>query len=462
MMTPFKFFAKIKANSDLPEAVAPATTIALFFEGFEVQRCCSFFSQEFVVNTIPLFRPFKAVRPAPEFAAEVVAPPYDVLDTKEARVKASGKPYSFLHISKAEIDFPEETNPYDLSVYAKSAENYKALLNKGILTQEDKPCYYVYRAVMGDHIQTGLAVAASVEAYNAGRIRRHEFTRIEKEDDRVRQIDALNAQTGPALLAYRQISAVDGIIKKTVKNEPLYEVTADHDIRHIIWKIDNETDIETITAAFNTQEVVYIADGHHRSAAASRIAKKNAENNPKHTGTEDYSFFLAVAFPMEEMKILDYNRIVKDLNGLTSEDFLKALEKDFTVTPVTETAKPEQKNTFGLYLNRQWYFMTLKNKPETTDPVKLLDVSLLSDLVLTPILGIQDLRKDKRIDFVGGMRGLKELEDRVNNDGFAVAFALYPTQMSELTAVADTGQVMPPKSTWFEPKLTDGLLSNPI
>ena len=414
------------------------------------------------MDTIPLFRPFKAVRPAPEFAAEVVAPPYDVLDTKEARQKASGKPYSFLHISKAEIDLPESTDPYDASVYAKSAENYRSLLDKRILTQEEKPCYYVYRAVMGEHTQTGLAVAASVDAYNKNRIRRHEFTRVEKEDDRVRQIDALNAQTGPALLAYRQIPEVDAIIKKTVSDAPLYEVTADHGIRHIIWKIDDDADIAAITAAFDTQEVVYIADGHHRSAAASRIAKKRAENNPAHTGTEDYNFFLAVAFPIDEMKILDYNRIVKDLNGLSSSDFLKALEKEFTVTLVDGMAKPEKKNTFGLYLDGKWYSMALKNKPATTDPVKLLDVSLLSDLVLTPILGIQDLRKDKRIDFVGGMRGLKELEDRVNSKEFAVAFALYPTQMEELTAVADTGQVMPPKSTWFEPKLTDGLLSNPI
>ena len=379
MTTPVSFTANINAKPDLPDAVAPPTTIALFFAEFALQRSCSFFSQEFAVDTIPLFRPFKAVRPAPEFAAEVVAPPYDVLDTKEARQKASGKPYSFLHISKAEIDLPENTDPYDPAVYTKSAENYQTLLNNGILTQEKKPCYYVYRAVMGDHTQTGLAVAASVEAYDAGRIRRHEFTRVEKEDDRVRQIDALNAQTGPALLAYRQISEVDAIIKKTVSAVPLYDVTADHEIRHIIWKIDDEADIETITAAFAKQEIVYIADGHHRSAAASRIAKTRAKNNPHHTGKEDYNFFLAVAFPIEEMKILDYNRIIKDLNGLTPEALLKDLEKNFTVTFVSGIAKPRKKNEFGLYLDGKWYLMTLKNKPVTTDPVKLLDVSLLSD-----------------------------------------------------------------------------------
>lgn len=414
------------------------------------------------MSTIPLFRPFKAVRPTPEFAAEVAAPPYDVLDTKEARVKASGKPYSFLHISKAEIDLPENTNPYDPSVYIKSAQNYFFLLNNGVLKQDEKPCYYVYRAIMGDHVQTGLAVAASVAEYDKNRIRRHEFTRIDKEDDRVRQIDALNAQTGPVLLAYHQIPAADAVIKKTTKRPPAYEVTADNDVRHAVWVIDDEKDIQIITSAFDKQDVVYIADGHHRSAAASRVAKKRAEHNPNHTGEEDYNSFLAVAFPIEEMKILDYNRIVRDLNGLTPADFLKTLEKDFIVSPVEGIAGPREKNTFGLYLEKQWYLLTLKNKPVDNDPVKLLDVSLLSDLVLDPVLGIKDLRKDKRIDFVGGMRGLKELQTRVDSGDFAAAFALYPTQMSELTAVADSGQVMPPKSTWFEPKLADGLISNPI
>lgn len=415
------------------------------------------------MSTIPLFRPFKAVRPAPQYAAEVAAPPYDVLDTKEAREKASGKPYSFLHISKAEIDLPENTDPYDPAVYAKSAENYRTLLKKGILKQDEKPCYYVYRAVMGEHVQTGLAVAASVAEYDKNRIRRHEFTRIDKEDDRVRQIDALNAQTGPVLLAYRQIPAVAGLIEKTVKNSaPAYEVTADHGIKHAVWVIDAEQDIDVITQSFDKQDAVYIADGHHRSAAASRVAKKRAQSNPAHTGEEAYNSFLAVAFPINEMKILDYNRVVKDLNGHTPETFLKALEKDFTVKAVSGPAAPAAKGTFGLYMNGQWYELSLKSLPETDDPVMLLDVSLLSSLVLGPVLGIKDLRKDKRIDFVGGMRGLKELEKRVDSGEMAAAFAMYPTQMQELTAVADTGQVMPPKSTWFEPKLADGLVSNPL
>ena len=413
------------------------------------------------MTVIPLFRPFKAVRPLPRFAAEVVAPPYDVLDTKEAREKASGKPCSFLHISKAEIDLPDDTNPYAPAVYEKSAENYRALLEKGVLKQDGKACYYVYRAVMGDHVQTGLAVAASVAEYDKNRIRRHEFTRVDKEDDRVRQIDALNAQTGPALLAYRQISEVDAIIKKTVKNPPAYDVAGDNGIRHAVWVIDDDADIDAITRAFDKQDVVYIADGHHRSAAASRVAKKRAEQNSAHTGKEPYNSFLAVAFPINEMMILDYNRVVKDLNGLTPDAFLRALERDFSVVPADASVRPSKKGEFGMYLGGRWYLLTLKT-PRSADPVKSLDVSVLSDLVIAPVLGIADLRKDKRIDFVGGMRGLKELEKRVDSGEMAVAFSLYPTQMDELTAVADSGQVMPPKSTWFEPKLADGLISNPI
>lgn len=409
---------------------------------------------------MPLFRPFKAVRPVPAFAQEVAAPPYDVLNAEEARQKANGKPYSFLHISKAEIDLPENTDPYSPAVYAKSAENYRALLEKGVLKQDEKPCYYVYRAVMGDHVQTGLAVAASVAEYDKNRIRRHEFTRVDKEDDRVRQIDALNAQTGPALLAYRQIPEIDAIIKKTVKTAPAYEITGDNAIRHALWVIDDDADIAAITAAFDKQDVVYIADGHHRSAAASRVAKARANANPHHTGNEDYNYFLAVAFPISEMKILDYNRVIKDLNGLTEQEFLESLTEHFTISSVKQT-KPSKKGMFGMYLAGQWYELQTKHAAPA-DPVKALDVSILSDLVLTPLLGIKDPRTDKRIDFVGGMRGLQELEKRVDSGEMAVAFALYPTQMTELTAVADSGQVMPPKSTWFEPKLVDGLVSNPL
>lgn len=415
------------------------------------------------MSAIPLFRPFRGIRPAPSCAAEVIAPPYDVLDTREARKKASGKPYSFLHISKAEIDLPEGTDPYDPAVYEKSAENYRRMLKDGILKQDEKPCYYVYRAVMGDHVQTGLAVAASVAAYDENRIRRHEFTRIDKEDDRVRQIDALSAQTGPVLLAYHQIPEVDAVIRKTVEKAPAYDVAGDNDIRHALWVVEDEKDILTLTEAFEKQKAVYIADGHHRSAAASRVAKLRASQNPNASGDEEYNSFLAVAFPVEEMKIFDYNRLVKDLNGMDTDDLIQALAEHFVILPTDKSpVSPDRPHTFGMYVDGQWYKLGLKELPETDDPVKLLDVSLLSDLVLSPLLGIQDPRTDKRIDFVGGIRGLKELEERVDAGKAAVAFSMYPTRMEELIAVADSGQVMPPKSTWFEPKLADGMVSNPM
>ncbi|MCQ2965980.1 MAG: DUF1015 domain-containing protein [Alphaproteobacteria bacterium] len=406
-----------------------------------------------------LFRPFKAVRPIPDTASQVVAPPYDVLNTTEARQKASKKPFSFLHISKAEIDLPDGTDPYDASVYEKAKENYRELLDKGILIQEDKPCYYIYRAEMAGHVQTGFAVQASVDAYNSGRIRRHELTRVDKEDDRVRQIQALDAQTGPALLAFEYIPVVDEIIKKTVETQYLYSVLGDNDVRHTIWKIDNDKDIETLTKAFDQLKIVYIADGHHRSAAASRLQKIKQQSNANHTGEENYNYFLAVAFPINEMKIYDYNRVVTDLNGLTTDEFLEKLSQHFDIKETAQFA-PDQKSTFSMYLDHRWFRLVLKTKLTTTDPIKTLDVSVLSDLVLTPILNIGDPRTDKRIDFVGGVRGLGELRKRVDSGEMAVAFALYPTQMSELTAVADHHQIMPPKSTWFEPKLADGLVSN--
>ena len=367
-----------------------------------------------------------------------------------------------MHISKAEIDLPEDTDPYDAAVYAKSAENYKKMLADGILKRDEKPCYYVYRATWGTHVQTGLAVAASVRAYDENRIRRHEFTRIDKENDRVRQIDALNAQTGPVLLAYRQIDAVDAIIRKTVEKPCAYDVAGDNGTRHALWIVDDDADMAAITAAFDAVDAVYIADGHHRCAAASRIAAARTAANPAHTGNEDYNYFLAVAFPVDEMKILDYNRVIKDLNGLSDENFFAALEKTFTVTPLLKSEPVAQKRTFHMFLNAQWYRLNFKNVPAIADAVAALDVSLLTDCILTPILGIADLRTDKRIDFVGGMRGLKELENLVNSKKAAVAFALYPTEMNDLIAVADSGKVMPPKSTWFEPKLADGMASNPI
>jgi uncharacterized protein (DUF1015 family) len=405
----------------------------------------------------PLIRPFAALRPLPEHAAAVAAPPYDVLSSDEARVRAAGKPHSFLHISKAEIDLPAEVDHYAPEVYAKSAGNLKKLIDGGILMREDKPCYYAYRLVMGTHTQTGLIASASVAAYDAKRIRKHEFTRPDKEDDRVRQIEALNAQTGPVLLAHPDDEEAERLAAAATLGAPIADLTADDGIRHTVWRIDDEAAIERIGAVIEAMPALYIADGHHRSAAASRVAAaRRGKGAP-----DSAEYFLAVIFPARQMRILDYNRVVRDLNGLSAEAFLDAIGKCCAVTPSAGAAKPERTGNFGLYLGKRWYRLGIR--PELVpmrDPVRRLDVSLLTDQILAPILAITDLRRDTRIDFVGGIRGLSELERRVDSGEMAAAFAMYPTPLSELMSVADAGQVMPPKSTWFEPKLADGLASH--
>ena len=404
----------------------------------------------------PLIRPFTALRPRPETAADVAAPPYDVLSSDEARVRATGKPYSFLHISKAEIDLPPEVDHYAPEVYAKSAENLRRLIAEGILIRDDKPCYYAYRLIMGKHVQTGLIAAASVAAYDANRIMKHEFTRPDKEDDRVRQIDALNAQTGPVLLVHPDSDEVERLVAAATSGTPIADLTADDGIRHTLWRIDDPAAIAGISAGVETMSALYIADGHHRSAAASRVAAaRRGKNQP-----DSAEYFLAVMFPSHQMRILDYNRVVRDLNGLSVEEFLSAIKERCTVAPSPTPVTPERTGTFGMYLKGHWYHLTIK--PElvpANDPVRRLDVSVLSEQILDSILGIADLRRDTRIDFVGGIRGLPELERRVDSGEMAVAFAMHPTQLKELMSVADAGQIMPPKSTWFEPKLADGLAS---
>lgn len=415
------------------------------------------------MKKLPLFNPIYGIIPVKERAQDVVAPPYDVLDSKEAKVLAKGKPFSFLHISKAEIDLPEGTNPYSESVYKKAAENFQKMLEKKVLIMEKKPVFYIYRMQMGNHIQTGLVVGACVDDYDSNRIRKHEFTMPVKEDDRVNQIKYVKAQTGPALIAYKQIPEIGEIIKKYTQKEYLFSVTGINDVIHTLWKIDNDNDIKTICDKFEEQERVYIADGHHRSAAASRIKKIMMQKRGSlHHGNEPYNTFLAVAFPAEEMKIWDYNRVVKDLNGLSETEFLNKVSETFNIKEAEREAKPSRKREFGMYLNKKWYFLSPKTEINTNDPVLSLDVSILSDLILDKILGIKDLRKSDRIDFVGGIRGLKELERRVNSGEMKVAFSLYPTSIDELMSVADEEKVMPPKSTWFEPKLADGLVSNPL
>jgi uncharacterized protein (DUF1015 family) len=410
--------------------------------------------------TPPLIHPFAALRPKPEHAAAVAAPPYDVLSSDEARARAAGKPYSFLHISKAEIDLPPEVDHYAPEVYAKSAENLKKLVDDGILIHEAMPCYYAYRLIMGTHTQTGLIATASVAAYDAGRIRKHEFTRPDKEDDRVRQIEALDAQTGPVLLAHPDSDEAERWVTAATAAAPIADLTADDGIRHTVWRIDDAAAIERIGALIEAMPSLYIADGHHRSAAASRIAATRRATGGKGAG-DSAEYFLAVIFPARQMRILDYNRVVRDLNGLSPDAFLEAVGERCAVTPSESAARPERTGTFGLYLGGRWYRLTVR--PELVpaqDPVRRLDVSVLTEQILGPILNIADLRRDTRIDFVGGIRGLSELERRVDSGEMAAAFALYPTPLAELMAVADAGEVMPPKSTWFEPKLADGLASH--
>jgi len=405
-----------------------------------------------------LIRPFAALRPQSSHTSAVIAPPYDVLNSEEARQRAEGRPWSFLHISKPEIDLPPDTDPYTEAVYAKGAENWQRMINAGILKQDAQPYYYLYGLTMGDHQQIGLVAVANIDDYNSNRIRKHELTRPDKEDDRVRQIDALNAQTGPVFLSYKHHPTIDALIKTITAQPPSVDLTADDGIVHRLWIVDEPAHIETISVTFDAMDCLYIADGHHRSAAASRVAEKRRANNPQHTGEEAYNYFLTVIFPDNQMQILDYNRVVRDLNGLTVSDFLERVAQSFELHPSSSPVKPQGSGEFGMYLNGQWYQLNIDAPSD--DPVASLDVSLLTDHLLAPILGIVDLRRDKRIDFVGGIRGLSELERRVDSGEMSVAFALYPTTMEALMAVADAEQIMPPKSTWFEPKLADGLVSH--
>ena len=401
---------------------------------------------------MPLIRPFAGLRPAAGRAEDVVAPPYDVLSTAEARVRASGRPWSFLHISKPEIDLPEDTDPHAPEVYEQAASNLQNMLQQGILVRDPGPCYYVYRLVMGEHRQTGLVAAASVAAYNSNRIRKHEFTRPDKEDDRVRQIEALNAQTGPVLLACESQAEVDALLESVATAVPDIDLKADDGIGHMLWVVRDQALIDRISDAFNALKALYIADGHHRSAAASRVAAGRGDD-------EAAAWFLTVIFPHRQMQILDYNRVVRDLDGLATESFLARVADRFQVTPSAVAVHPHGPGIFGMYLAGQWYQLMIHSDKIPSDPVGRLDVSLLANQLLAPILGIEDPRRDARIDFVGGIRGLAELVKRVDSGEMAVAFSMHATRMEDLMAVADAGEVMPPKSTWFEPKLADGLVS---
>jgi uncharacterized protein (DUF1015 family) len=402
---------------------------------------------------LPLIIPFRALRPAPGRAAEVLAPPYDVLSSAEARARAHGKPWSFLHISKPEIDLDPATDPYDKAVYAKAAENLAKMIAAGVMIRDAKPCYYVYRLTWHGRTQTGLACTASLADYASNRIRKHELTTPLKEDDRVRQIEAVNAQTGPVMIGCPAAPAIDAILAQAATGKPDVDVTADDGVRHQMWVVSDAATIGKLGAAFDALPAIYIADGHHRSAAAARVAKARK-------GDGSHQYFLSVIFPEREMTILDYNRVVKDLNGRTPEQFLDALRENFTVTASNEPVRPASAHEYGMYLSGRWYKLNARPELVPNDPIGRLPITVLTRNAIEPLLGIKDPRTDKRIDFIGGARGLQGLEARVNSGEMAIAFALYPTQMEDLMAVADAGAIMPPKSTWFEPKLADGMVNH--
>ena len=406
-----------------------------------------------------LIKPIRGLRPAPGRAADVAAPPYDVMNAAEAREMVAGRPWSFLHISRPEVDLPADTDPYAPAVYAKARQNLDRMLADGVLLRDPAPCFYVYRLTMGTHQQTGLVAAASAAAYDDDRIKKHEFTRPVKEDDRVRQIDALDAQTGPVFLVYRSTAAIDEQLARLTTTAPEVDITAADGVRHALWPIAAPTEVAALSDAFARVDCLYVADGHHRSAAASRVAAMRREQGD---GPEAPSqWFLSVLFPHDQMQILAYNRVIRDLHGHGSEAFLSRISVPFEVTPADAPVLPEASGRFGLYLDGHWYRLTLDpQRVPWDDPVGRLDVSLLQDNLIEPILGIVDPRRDERIDFVGGIRGLDGLMARVDSGEMRLALSLHPTRMEDLMAVADAGEVMPPKSTWFEPKLADGLVSH--
>jgi len=408
-------------------------------------------------------QPFRAYRPRPDLAERVASPPYDVLSSDEAREMAAGNPVSFLHVNKPEIDLPPEMDLYAPEVYAKGAANLKRMIRDGVFLLEESPALYLYRQVMGDHAQTGLVAGASIDEYEVDLIKKHEFTRPTKEVDRTRHVDALDANTGPVFLTYKARREVDELVARLTDGAPAYDFTAPDGIRHVLWVVTAAADRDALVDAFDAIPELYVADGHHRSAAAVRIRAMRRDANPDHTGDEPYNYFLSVIFPHDQMLIMDYNRVVRDLHGLSPEQLLERVGAAFTVERADGRAKPEERASFGMYLDGSWYLLRAKpGSYPADDPVRSLDVAILQDNLLAPVLGIGDPRSDERIDFVGGIRGAGELERLVDSGRWAVAFALHPTSIEQLFAVADAGQVMPPKSTWFEPKLRSGLIVRPL
>jgi len=401
--------------------------------------------------------PFKALRPNENLALQVASRPYDVLNTEEAREEVKDNPNSFLHITRAEVDLPANVDVHSAAVYTKAKENLEQFILNDIILKEEKPCYYIYRLIMNGKSQTGLVCLSSVDDYNNNIIKKHELTRPEKEKDRIDHMLATKAQTGNVFLAYRDIMEINALINGWVATQkPIYDFTASDKVQHSIWRIDRDIVINSITQLFSTHvPFTYIADGHHRAASAAKV-------NKALPGNEESKYFLTTIFPASQLAILDYNRLVKDLDGLDREDFISALQDDFTITQSSEPVRPAQPHEFGMYMDKQWYILNSRRNTYTNDPIGVLDVTILSNNILDKILKIRDQRTDKRIDFVGGIRGLKELEKRVDSGEMKIAFSLYPVTIQQLFDIADSGKIMPPKSTWFEPKLRDGLLTHTL
>lgn len=410
-----------------------------------------------------IVKAFNGIRPVKGLASKIAALPYDVMNSDEAREMVIGNPHSFLHVDRPEIDLDPSIDIHDPKVYEKARENLDRMITDGEYTQDEQPCLYIYRQIMNGRPQTGIVFCASIDDYINNIIKKHEFTRADKEQDRINHVDYCDANTGPIFLTYKEDQIASEIIDAWIQNEskrkPIYNFVAEDGISHIVWVIDNEIIISEIVDLFKEVDYLYIADGHHRSASAVKVGLKRRAENPNYTGDEEFNYFLAVAFPDNDLMVMDYNRVVKDLNGLTKDELIGKLQEKFTVTEATseEPVKPAKKHTFGMYVENKWYLLEAKDGIyNAEDPIDSLDVAILQNNVLTPILGIEDVRTSDRIDFIGGIRGLKELERRANKD-MKIAFSMYPTEVSDIMSVADIGEVMPPKSTWFEPKLRSGL-----
>lgn len=407
---------------------------------------------------MPTFKPFRAYRPKREFAQKVASKPYDVLSSEEAREEAKDNPLSFLHVGKPEIDLDPSIDLYDPRVYEKGRVNLMKLISDGVLVQDQEPFFYVWAQTMGIRTQIGLVGCASVDDYWNDKIKKHEKTRKDKEEDRCNHVRVTNAHTGPIFLTYRDNKEINQIISKIIETQSEYDFISEDNVRQRVWVIKDTTTIERIKEIFDNLDFFYVADGHHRSAAAAIVGRERQQANPNHRGDEEYNFFLAVIFPASHLLIMDYNRLVKDLNNLSKEEFFEKISKVVQIEKKTDSFKPTRKGEIGMYLDNEWYKLTINpNYFETEDPVERLDISILQNHVLSTILGIDDPRTSKRIDFVGGIRGLEELERKVNSGDWKIAFAMFPTSIEEVMSIADAGKIMPPKSTWFEPKLKDGL-----